>query len=237
MKLPKISKKTIFVIVTVILLIIAFIPSLYFYNQYQKLQNQLKNPSLSAKEETQKLLSRVGTLIELPEGEEPTIATISDRDKLADQPFFARAKNGDKLIIYNNAKRAILYDPIANKIIDVAPVNIGTQSASTTNATDNISPTPQPVRFVLLNGTATVGLTKKYEDILKKSLPNVTVMDKDNAKKTDYSKSILVDLSRANSKEADQIGKLLGVTVGKLPEEETRPANADFLIILGEDKK
>ncbi len=76
----------------------------------------------------------MGRLITLPEGEEPTVATITDIEKLKDQTFFQKAKNGDKVIIYTNAKKAILYDPIARKIIDVAPVNIGTPSASAAQA-------------------------------------------------------------------------------------------------------
>lgn len=209
----------------------------YFYLQYQQTQKKLKDPQFAAQEETRALIEKVGKLIILPAEEVPTVATISDPEKLKDQAFFARAKAGDKVLIYNSAKRAILYDPAANKIIDVSPVNISTQSASTTNATSNISPTPQSIRFVLLNGTTTVGMTKKYEEILKKTIPYTLVVDKDNAKKTDYAKSILVDLTGTNSKEADEIGKLLGITVGKLPEGETKSAGADFLIILGEDKK
>ena len=40
--------------------------------------------------------------------------------------FFSKAKVGDKVIIYTNARKAILYDPVAGKIVEVAPVNIGT---------------------------------------------------------------------------------------------------------------
>lgn len=48
-----------------------------------------------------------------------------DPEKLRDQPFFANAQRGDKVLIYANAKKAILYNPPSNKIIEVAPVNIG----------------------------------------------------------------------------------------------------------------
>lgn len=231
------SKKALIGISVGIIIIIALIPSFYFYNQYQSLQKKLSNPNISAAEETQKLIEKLGKLIELPTDEVPQVATVSDPEKLKDQAFFARAKAGDKVLFYTNAKRAILYDPVANKIIDVAPVNISTQSADNTNPAANTSPTPQPVRFVLLNGTTTVGLTKKYEETLKKTIPAALVVNKDNAKKTDYIKTILVDLSGTRSTEAEQISKVLNISSGKLPEGETKPADADFLIILGEDKK
>lgn len=72
------------------------------------------------------LVAKIGTLIELPAGEEPTIATVTDKTKLTDQPFFASAQNGDVVLIYTHAKKAYLYRPGSNKILDVAPVNFPT---------------------------------------------------------------------------------------------------------------
>lgn len=69
------------------------------------------------------LLAKIGLLIELPD-EQPTIARVSDPERLKNQAFFERAKKGDVVVIYTKSRKAILYDPIANKIIDVAPINI-----------------------------------------------------------------------------------------------------------------
>ena len=71
-------------------------------------------------------------MIVLPEDEIPTVATVSDPEKLKEQPFFSDAKKGDKVLIYANAKKAILYDPMANKIVTVAPINIGPEDTKTT---------------------------------------------------------------------------------------------------------
>ena len=67
-------------------------------------------------------IAAVSRLIVLPEGEEPTIATVTDPEKLKDQPFFARAKPGDKVLLYTQAKKAYLYDPVADKLLEVAPI-------------------------------------------------------------------------------------------------------------------
>ena len=94
----------------------------YFYNQYQILK---QDPKALVDKENAALVAKVGQLILLPTNEQPTIATVADPSKLADQPFFVNAKKGDRVIIYTNAKKAILYDEAANKIIEVAPINLG----------------------------------------------------------------------------------------------------------------
>lgn len=107
----------------------------YFYTQVQDFK---RNPQAVAQKEAQELIERVSRLIVLPEGETPTIATVTDPEALKDQPFFAKAKKGDKVLLYTNARKAILYDPVAGKILEVAPVNIGTPQPE--------EPTPTPRR-------------------------------------------------------------------------------------------
>lgn len=112
------------------LVVLAAAPSIYFFRQYQKAQARIANPAQAAKEDAKAILAAVGKLIELPTDEEPTIATVSDVAKLKDQQFFSGAKNGDNVLIYTKAKKAILYRPSINKIIEVAPVNIGNPAPS-----------------------------------------------------------------------------------------------------------
>lgn len=60
-------------------------------------------------------------MIVLP-NELPSIATVTDKEKLADQPFFQKAENGDKVIIYSQSKRAYLFRPSEQKIIDMTVI-------------------------------------------------------------------------------------------------------------------
>lgn len=73
------------------------------------------------------LAEKVGKLVVLPEGETPQVAAVTDPEVLRSQPFFAEAKVGDIVLIYS--KKAVLYDPIANKVIIVAPVNSSSSQA------------------------------------------------------------------------------------------------------------
>lgn len=69
------------------------------------------------------LLTEIDKTYKLPLDERPTIATIKDHDKLKDQVFFKDAKNGDKLVVYSNAKLAIIYRAEEHKLINVGPIN------------------------------------------------------------------------------------------------------------------
>lgn len=110
------------IIVLMVITIGALISAFYFYSQVTVLK---QNPQRLLQEETAELVRAVSQLIILPENETPTVATVSDPERLKDQPFFAKAKKGDKVLIYTNARKAILYDPVDNKIVEVAPLDIG----------------------------------------------------------------------------------------------------------------
>lgn len=115
--------KKILINILVLVLLGALGSAFYFYKQASVLR---QNPQAAADEEAEDLVSKVGRLIILPKDELPTIATVSDPAKLADQPFFAKAKVGDKVLIYTQAKKAYLYDPVAHRILEVAPLNVET---------------------------------------------------------------------------------------------------------------
>jgi hypothetical protein len=213
-----------------VLVLVAVVPSVYFYTQYRTAQKRLANPNIFAQEEAKKYTDMVARLMTLPSDEVPTLATVNDKDKLKNQPFFANAENGDKVLIYTNAKKAILYRPSINKIIDIAPVNIGP------SATESATLTTETVKFTLRNGTIIVGLTKIFETDLKAKVPNAEVLDRDNAKRNDYEHSILIDVKGTKGAEAAQIAAELDITVAPIPVDEATPSG-DFLIILGTDKK
>lgn len=120
-------KNKILIAVLVVLFIAAAGAAGYFYKQYSDIK---KNPQKISQDENKAIIDAVGKLIELPKDETPTIATVTDPAALKDQAFFANAQKDDKVLIYSSAKKAILYRPSTNKIVDVAPVNIGDQNAT-----------------------------------------------------------------------------------------------------------
>jgi hypothetical protein len=121
-------KQRIFKVVIPVIAVIAVIIAGYFYYQIRVFKN---NPEMIAQKEVTSLVAKIGKLVVLPTGETPTVATVSDPEALKDQTFFTNAQKGDKVLIYAEAKKAILYSVTLNKIIDVAPLNIGNQKAVT----------------------------------------------------------------------------------------------------------
>jgi len=103
-------------LIAVSLLLIVFL-AVYFLLAYG---NNQVDQNLAIQKETKELTDRIGRFMELPAGEQPTLATVTDQDKLMGQNFFAHAQNGDKLLVYVAAKKAILYRPSTGKVIEVS---------------------------------------------------------------------------------------------------------------------
>lgn len=243
--MPKILSNKLLVvnIISVIALLGAVGTAIFFYGQYQR-SIAIKNQPAAEIETTAAAVSR---LIELP-NESPTLATVSDVDKLKDQDFFRRAQNGDKVLIFKDAKKAILYRPFTNKIIEVGPIQVDTpeqkvagvatasaQVASpspvSVSPTVTITPQAEAISVVVYNGTKVTGLSKKTADQISKEFSDIKIKTTGNAVGT-YEKTIVIDISTTHKAKASSLATYLKGTVATLPKGETAP-NADILIILG----
>lgn len=198
------------------------------YRNWQQAQQIAANPNLAAAESKKVLLSRVKALVVVPD-EDPTVALVSDAEKLKDQRFFATAENGDQVLIFTNAKKAILYRPSLNKVVEIAPI-----TAPPTEVTPALV---APVTVVIYNGTTTKGLAASLETKLTTTFPGITILEKENAVGTDYEKTVVVDVTGGHETDAKGIAAALGGVVQPLPKGETKPAAGDVLIIVGGDFK
>ena len=61
----------------------------------------------------------------LPTDEEPALATVTDTSKLT-SVLQENAKNGDRVLIYQNHHQAILYRPSIDRVVAVTTVSIDT---------------------------------------------------------------------------------------------------------------
>jgi len=224
----------------------------YFYRQWKK----AADPETAAKQELAATIKKIGSFIELPKDEEPTLATVKDVGKLKDQPFFANAKDGDVALIYSKSGKAILYRPSGNKIIEVMSLyqNQKSETAGTQNQTQTQSGSAEPqnesqasqaestpqaegvamevksAKVAVYNGTNIKGLAQSITDKIS-GIQGIEIGNKTNAK-GNYEKTMVIDLSGDNSEAVSKIIEAIGGEAGELPQGEIKP-DADILVIGG----
>ncbi len=127
---PKAKSKALSTFKNLFLILIVFVVgggvTAYAVTKYPQVLGLSKGQA-QAQAEVDMLIAEVGKLLALPTDEKPTVATITDVDKLKEQVFFKNAMNNDKVLIYTKAKKAILYRPSEKKIVEVGAVNINQQ--------------------------------------------------------------------------------------------------------------
>ncbi len=162
----KSDKKKLILIVVLTVLSILLIGGGFYYYTYKtsplpfkinkaKLSEGITSDQTNL-DEISGVVNEVKKIMLLPD-ETPILATVTDLEKVKNQTFFEKAALGDKVLIYMQAKKAILYRPSQKMIIEVGRVN-DTGSMGQV-AGENISvtePTPIPETTGLLPKTTPV---------------------------------------------------------------------------------
>lgn len=217
----------------------------YFYFKYKKAMS-----GNAARDENNSYIAEIKKFMLLPEDEEPTLATVSDKEKLQGQPFFAKAENGDKVLIYSQAQKAILFRPSINKIIEVTSLTGGLQGESSSSVTEENPPAQEtspaaaesnpeaevqktPVRVAVCNGTNVKGLAATLAEKIS-AIAGTEIIQKTNAV-GNYDKTIVIDLTGKNEAMAEKISETLRGETGELPAGEIKP-DADILVIGGSSR-
>ena len=117
--------------------------SYYFYSKYSTANKLLADPNALVQKEEAKVIENLSKLIDLPTDEQPTVATVLDKEKLKDQPFFVKAENGDKLVVFAQNKKALLYRESSNKIIEFAQLVLDAEPTPTKTVTPKATPTEE----------------------------------------------------------------------------------------------
>jgi hypothetical protein len=135
----KIIKTVTFTVLVLVVFAVVSGAAAFFYLQNLQLK---KYTQVSPQTQVADVVARVSKLILLPQGEIPTLASVSDPAALKNQPFFDKAQKDDQVLIYSTAKEAFLYRPSSNMVINVAPINIG----ATDTATGSTPPPAKPTK-------------------------------------------------------------------------------------------
>ncbi len=203
------GKKLLFIVLYV--LIVAGLAAFggIYYTKYQDLKTA--TPEQLQQSQIDETLKEVGKLYALPANEKPDVATVKDKEALKKQyPFFDQAENGDIVLIYKEAKLALLYRPGTKQLVKVGPVNIESGLS-----------------------IRTVGSAGERATVEKLLSDNKLTFSTGGEAKTDISGVLVVDLSGKNGEQAKKVAEVVKGTVGSLPAGEEKPTDVDILILAG----
>jgi hypothetical protein len=230
MALKKLSrKKTVGFLLVIVLILLTVVLGIFLYMRYQdEISGSVDSAKTSNLKENEELIRKIGKLIMLPNST-PDVATVTDVAQLGDQSIFRNAKNGDKVLIYKDVKRAIVYRPSENIIVEVG--NIIIEEASPT-ASLTSEETVSEATIAVYNATSTPGYASRIGDQLESKFLNIQIADTANAV-NDYQGTLVINLTGENDDLVKILASELGGEEAELPEGEDEP-DTDILIILGE---
>lgn len=220
--MASISKQTILAGIAVVYMAASTFAAVRFYDLYKTYEAKVPVSDKEAEKETTMLVTQLKKIMEVP-NETPVVATVKDKEALkSQQAFFAQAENGDKLIVFQTARKAVLFRPSIGKIVESGPL-----------ITTPTQQQPQTIKVAIYNGTTATGAATKVEDSIKKAAGAQIITSVANAKSKDYAKTLVIDVTGSNAQSAADVAKFLGAEVSTLPAGEATP-DADLLIIVGE---
>src|SRR5690606_25359746 len=127
--------------------------------------------------------------------------------------FLEQAVNGDKVLLYYKAKKAVLFRPSEMRIIHHGAY------------------TPPDAKVFVRKGT---GSDERVEEVLNQleDVEDIAIASRDNSPKSDYQGVILVSITDRYDDKLRELEELFGVKVSRLPSGESFP-DADILVIVG----
>lgn len=163
--------------------------------------------------QNQDLIRTVSRLAVVPKDEVPSVTTVVDTNKV-NQEFLRSAQKGDKVLLYFQEGRAVVYRPSTKQIVNMGPLE-----------------TPKP-RVFLRDGTGTSNLDAMADRVAATN--EYLFASRDSSPVRNYAKTVVVDLTGNRPDVAQRLARLLGVSVVTLPESEGKP-DGDVLVIVGKD--
>lgn len=174
--------------------------------------------------EVQRIILKIEGKVNLPNGA-PGLATVSDSSKINRGGVLAEAKNGDKILLYYAAGKAILYRPSVEKVIAIGPIVLDASAGQV-----------KDTKVLVRNGSGDKKKLDSALNLLKERYSEADIAKPEEASRSDFPKTIVIDLTEKEEK-TEFVGamiELLGAQRGILPQGESKP-NADVLVIIGKD--
>jgi len=129
------SKKILALLIIIVIALLGFAIFNKFNPTEKVPEGQLSDKQIKV------LVNKVSKLINVPE-ETPVIATIIKADQLiAEQKFYAGSKDGDYLMVFPQAQKAIIYRENEDRLINVGPIIVDQPTTTTKPVVTETKPT------------------------------------------------------------------------------------------------
>ena len=168
------------------------------------------------------VVQRLNKHILLPQAQNAEISTISNAGEIKKtDTFYEYAENGDLLVQFPNLE--IIYNSNSDVIVNARTKNTGQVAGAEARALQGA------ISLDIRNGAGVAGLAGKTSQTFT-GVKDYLVKNVGNAARTDYAKTVVVNLS---GKDVSGLEKQFGVTaVSVLPANEAT-SQADVVIIVG----
>ena len=179
--------------------------------------------SETKEDQAKRITERVSKLIDIPD-ETPSVAKVDDKTKLSDEVFFANAKNGDFVLIFKRAQKAVLYRESTNRIVNVGPVTIESKTATTAKPKAQEQSKPR-IDVVAFENDSNQTKAKLETEIGE----TADISQVDSAE--EFNDTIVLINNADLAELANQIAELTNGEVGAIPQ-GGQPSDADIVVYL-----
>lgn len=162
-------------------------------------------------------------------GEAGPVAVIGRTDFLSVYPFFTNAHEGDKLLIYQDEKKALLLRPLTNEIIAFGALE---------DIPESVYQKEEKHVVMVHNRSGNSYDRTMLETEIEKVYPGTLVVTGDSVAHADHTKTAVVAVNGGGKAVAEDLARKLRAVVSTLPSDEIQPpAGVDILILIGKDRK
>lgn len=106
------TMKKVFLAAISVVLLASVVANIVLLRKYQQARDS--NPS----NQTQQIVSELRKSTALPD-EEPSVLTVVDKAKLSNAELAKSSENGDKILLFQKAGKAVIYRPSTKKLITI----------------------------------------------------------------------------------------------------------------------
>lgn len=213
------KKRLVLKIVYIVILILALGAAIFFFARYVQVNAKYKTAVMTVDEKNQQIVNKIAKLIDLPKDEKPEVALFPDKSTFSGSPtvkaFYSSAEKGDYVVAYKSANLTVVYRDSSNKVI---------KSGDYVYFTAGLN----PIKVAVL---ASADQQQAVADKISSIVLNADVVSKQQPKTTP-SGSYVADATGSNAKAAQELAEKLGLSVGQLPDGETKPEGAALIVVV-----